>query len=458
VRPQKNRQELGNLLICAPPRSGKTLLAVSQLLTWQHSAIVNDIKGELYQQTAGYRSTLGNVYVIDPVAGVGHRYDPFAGRESERQLYALAKHLLFDAADREPIFIQRCEKMLTQMFRAARVENKQAGTEKYRLLPYVGQLINTRGLKGTAEHLQRLSPELATKFLASELADANFTDDRFLTSCWGTLDARLWPLLTDDVIRCFDGSDFTAGELMTGKRPSTVYLRLSESELHALSPLVRLLFGSLIDGLVSTFDTQQPQGKGCRPVLILADEAGRTAIPMLSDAASTVVGRRIYLWIAVQSLSQLTAAYGRDRGQVLRDTVDQSLYFRPNDAQTAEYLERRLGRRSDYARSQTLREGQEASEGRSEQGVPLLPSQDIAMLADTELLAFHRDNRPMRLSRLDWREHPTLAQRRAIPPPKLTPLPQLDLSADRQDHHATTTLWQRNGKLPNGYIDPDKRY
>jgi hypothetical protein len=79
VRPIKQRPELGNLLICAPPRSGKSLLAISQLLTWEHSAIVNDIKGELYQQTAGYRATLGPVYVIDPVAGVGHRYDPFAG-------------------------------------------------------------------------------------------------------------------------------------------------------------------------------------------------------------------------------------------------------------------------------------------------------------------------------------------------------------------------------------------
>ena len=58
VRPTPQRREIGNTLIVAPTRGGKGLLAVSQLLTWQHSVIVNDIKGELFAATAGYRSTL----------------------------------------------------------------------------------------------------------------------------------------------------------------------------------------------------------------------------------------------------------------------------------------------------------------------------------------------------------------------------------------------------------------
>ena len=79
VRPTKTRSELGNLLICAPTRAGKGLLAVSQLLTFPGSVIVNDIKGDLHSQTAGYRQKLGKVFVIDP-QGIGHQYDPFHGR------------------------------------------------------------------------------------------------------------------------------------------------------------------------------------------------------------------------------------------------------------------------------------------------------------------------------------------------------------------------------------------
>ena len=79
VRPTRQRRGLGNLLVTAPTRGGKGLLAVSQLLTWPHSAIVNDIKGDLYRQTAGYRHTLGPVYVVNPDS-YGHRYDPSRAR------------------------------------------------------------------------------------------------------------------------------------------------------------------------------------------------------------------------------------------------------------------------------------------------------------------------------------------------------------------------------------------
>ena len=88
------------MLVCAPPRSGKSILAMSQLLTWPHSVAVVDIKGELYRNTAGYRSTLGPVYVIDP-EGYGDQYDPLHGLTDEDELYNVAKNLLFDPKEAE---------------------------------------------------------------------------------------------------------------------------------------------------------------------------------------------------------------------------------------------------------------------------------------------------------------------------------------------------------------------
>jgi type IV secretion system protein VirD4 len=466
VRPTTERPELGNLLVCAPPRSGKSMLAISQLLTWPHSAIVNDMKSELFRHTAGYRATLGPVYVINPVAGVGHRYDPFAGRYSERALGTLAHHLLFDPQDHDPIFFKRAKKMLTQMCRAARFENSRAGTERYRILPYVGNLLTTKGFQGTVAYLQQLSPELATKFLAEESAKAQF-DDRFLLSCWGTLDTLLWPLLTDDVIRCFTGSDFTMDALMTGTRPCTVYVQIPESELHALSPVVRLLFGSFIDGLTATYDQMEKNGAqhACKPVLILADEAGRSAIPQLADAAQTVLGRRIYLWIAVQSLSSLEVVYGRGRAQILKDSVETQLYFRPDDLPTAEFLERRFGRHSRFATSHTRYADKEGSEGLAEQGVALMTAQEIMRASARTVFALHRDNWPMLLSRLEYYRDSLLARRAAIPPPTLPKLPAPEEGGASDPHnggnHSPThgyTLWEKSRKFPHGYIDPDKRY
>ncbi len=407
VRKTKQRPELGNLLIVAPTRSGKGLLAVSQLLTWHHSVIVNDIKGDLFNQTAGFRSLLGPVYVLDPT-GAGHAYDPLAGKATEDALYSSAAHLLHQADERDQIFTQRATTMLACIFAAA-------SREGYAALPYARMMLNA-GLAGCVERLQSVAPELATILLNVSIENADLTE-RFLLSAWGTLDARMRPLLTETVIRSVARSDFTPAQLMTSPRPVTLYMRWKEQDLLGLSPLVRLLWGSLIDELVTTYDSRA--GNGCQPVMLLIDEAGRTAIPSLADHATTVVGRGISIWLAVQSLSQLEVVYGKARAQVLRDNMESQLYYRPTDVATASYVEERCGRQSAYAYHTTEQHGGQTSEGRSEQAIPLLSAQDFLRYQDHEVIGFHRALPPFKLKRMDWRQHPLLQKRRTVPPPKL---------------------------------------
>src|SRR6266568_2779213 len=121
VKPTRERQELGNVLVVAPTRGGKGLLATSQLLTWPHSVIVNDIKGELYQATAGYRATIGKVYVLDPT-GVGHCFDPLQAKETEDKLFTAAMQMLHEASEKEPFWTQKAARMLQQLFLAAKKE------------------------------------------------------------------------------------------------------------------------------------------------------------------------------------------------------------------------------------------------------------------------------------------------------------------------------------------------
>src|SRR5450756_3163634 len=118
---------------------------------------------------------------------------------------------------------------------------------------YKRQKIIRKGLQGAAERLNTIKPELATQFLDVPFKAANFTD-RFLLSAWGTLTPRLRPLLTETVIRSLAGSDFTPKELMFSEKPITVYLRWKEQDLLALSPLIRLMWGSLIGELTTTYD------------------------------------------------------------------------------------------------------------------------------------------------------------------------------------------------------------
>ena len=413
VRPSKKQRELSNILICARPRAGKSVHAISQLLTWGHSVVVNDIKGELYAATAGYRATLGKVFVIDP-QGFGHQFDPLQGKTTEDELYSAAKHLLYEANEREPVFTLRAIKMLQAMFLAARRE----GIPPF---PYIRFLIQL-GLADTVARLFSVDPRFATRFLETAPDAADLTD-KFLQSCWGTLTARLQPLLNETVIRSLTRSDFTPAELMCGEKPITIYLKLKEQDLLALSPLLRLFWTSIIDELTTTYDKRA--GAGCKPVLLLIDEGGITGIPNLHVSSSTLAGRGISLWFIIQSLSQLSATYGHDRAKIILGNMDTTLFYRPNDLDTAKYLEERLGSFSAYAHSQTLHSGQESSEGRSERSRPLLSTQEITQLKDQDILVWHRAYKPLKLKRMDWRAFPCLLQRRNISPPALQPLPPI---------------------------------
>jgi type IV secretion system protein VirD4 len=449
VRATPKRRELGNVLVDALTRGGKGLLAISQLLTWPHSVVVVDIKGELYEATAGYRKTLGPVYVIDP-EGVGNRFDPLHGRVTEEKLYASAKYLLYQAGERDPIFIERAIRMVTQLFLAGREENHQAGFEKYRLLPYAGQLMNLP-INQVAAHLRSVNPLRATKFLSALFdPEKDYDEKRFLTACWETATSRLYPILSDEILRCFNGSDFTAEGLLTSQRPITVYLRLPESDLKALSPVVRLFSQTIIHDGISTYDKRK--GEGCYPLLLLLDEAGRVKIPDLDEYATTVVGRQISLWVAIQSIKQLDV-YGEANAETLMDNMDTQIFYRQRGA-TARYLEREVGYRSAYSHSQSTREGGHETHGTSEQRVPLWSANQFKQMRDEDIIVFHHNMPPFLAQRMSWLKHPILRQRQAMRPPELSALPPLTpitLRSPLTSTNADDTLWN-----PDDMGQPDK--
>src|SRR3954462_15976048 len=101
---------------------------------------------------------------------------------------------------------------------------------------------------------------------------------------------------------------------------STGKLERREQNLLPLNPLMRLLWSSIIDELTTTYDDRPGRSameKGCKPVLLLIDEGVRTAIPKLYAAATTVRSRSVCIWLAIHSLEQLSAVYGKDEGNIL---------------------------------------------------------------------------------------------------------------------------------------------
>jgi type IV secretory pathway TraG/TraD family ATPase VirD4 len=159
----------------------------------------------------------------------------------------------------------------------------------------------------------------------------------------------------------------------------------------------------------------------------------------------------------IQSLSQLSAVYGHDRAKVLLGNMDTQLFYRLNDLDTARYLEERLGSFSAYAHSQTLHGGEEKSEGLSERPRPLLSIQEIMQLKDTDVLAWHRGYKPLKLKRMDWRDFLILRQRcsykalKPYPLPPITDISQLELKSLPSENYPSGD----DDSFPATLDDPD---
>jgi type IV secretory pathway TraG/TraD family ATPase VirD4 len=223
------------------------------LLTWKGSAVVFDIKGDLYKQTAGYRNTLGDVFRFD-TRGNGNAYDPLNEKHAEDELYAIAKHLMYERNEGEgKAFTQKGTKILTLLWLACLELNRITG-KQYRLLPFVGQMADL-GINSAASIVNDISPAIARRLLEGEFnPEYNYKEDKYLASSWESFTARLYPLLTERILRCFNGSDFTARDIIAGKEPVTVYLCIPEKDLLAKAPVIRLVMESLMSEMKDYFD------------------------------------------------------------------------------------------------------------------------------------------------------------------------------------------------------------
>jgi type IV secretion system protein VirD4 len=259
----------------------------------------------------------------------------------------------------------------------------------------------------------------------------------------------MYPLLTEKVVRCFNGSDFTGKDIIAGKNPVSVYLRIPEGQLEAKAPLIRLVLESITREMFDTFD--EPHGQTCRPVLLILDEAGTVGFPSLPHFSSTCAGRGISIWTALQDLSQLDGLYGVHKARTVRNNMGAKVFFHPDDYATAKSISDTLGLASGYSHSQTIREGEVASEGRAEQGVALLTPQEMMGLGDRDIIFFVKNIKPARGIRLEYWGFPLLEKRRSIPPPPVNSLPQVP----EIQFPTEASLWERQRWGPRFPIDPD---
>ena len=412
IKPTTKRRELGNMIKLGTTRCGKSSAELCQIVDWDGSAIIFDIKREIYPKVAGYLATRGRLINIDLSRGLGNQYDPLQGHTSERELHKLAKHLVYDPHDKDTIFSERGAKMVTQIFLAAlKLEERP--------LPYLASLINL-GVNEVAASLHAVSPALAQTFLGAKYQPGkDYEKNEFRVDSWDTVSARLYAFLTADIVRSFAGSDFTAKDLYFADQPVFVFISFHESDLLSMAPLIKFVCESLMMELITAYDDAPDNRKEqSRNILWSMDEAGRIGIPNLPEHASTVVGRKITLSMSAQSRSQFIAIYGRARTENLFTNIRIQLVFSQADLETAKHYSEWTGDTSGYAHSESEHGGETTSTGKSEREIRVMSPQDFMEMDDGEAVCFiGKKIKPFRINSMDTRRHPQLKKRIGITPP-----------------------------------------
>ena len=325
VTTNKKRKQLGNVLKVAPSQGGKSTGFKHQLKHWKGSVIVNDIKGELDAETSDIRAEFSDIYRID-LTGGGNKFDPLMGKETEDDLYAVAKLLLYEPNERHPAFTQRGIEILTLLFLAA--QSAPIPIPPFLFVREVTQLGINRAAKKINELVHLLRKDLLTRIIGPQKTIVRI--NTLLIP--GLLQKHeSIPFLTENVVKSLTGSDFRIADLLMGERPVTIYLKWPESKLFALQPVMKLLWGTFTSELRDTYDNfVKKYGKKVTAkfwkILFLIDEAGVTPVPELYNHVSTFNGRGMSFELGVQDLSQLDALYGQYHAETILNNCTQVFF------------------------------------------------------------------------------------------------------------------------------------
>ena len=431
MKATRDKPELDHTLIVAPTRGGKGLMAISNLLSFKHSVVVVDPKGEMFHATAGHRSKFSDVCVIDP-SGQGSRYDPIQDMGSTDESYFSAAALIMKSEKdgSGSVFAERASIGLVAAIVAARKLNQPT-------LPYI-QSVTKWGVYHFVKTLYALDDEKITTFLAQfasvdvrKFDPEKLADDKFLSSTYGTMMTRLKDYLTEGVLKTSSGHDFNATQLL--RKPTTLYLRFSEGDLDSTMNYLRLVLLSIVTAIIKDADINPDADN--EPVILLFDEAGRIPVPRLANLVSTISSRGVAAMIFVQNLSQLTnpSAYGKEAGATIMANCQTQLFYPPRDYETAKYISQMLGQ-TMHKQKAVNKDGKGIFADRrimhSEIAREVLtPDEVLTELTRDDVLIFRGYRKPIKAKRLMYFKEKWLNKLVRQPTPEVEEIPQSNLVA-----------------------------
>ena len=439
----------GHTLVVSPSRSGKGVTVVVPTgLTWEHSALFNDIKGELWTLTAGWRKErLGSICLrFDATCddGSAARWNPlFEIREYPNDVRdAQNIALTLASSDSGPVRSENerhWRVMGVRLVRGAILHQLYVGNEKtlpgcYRLLTSTQRdLEDTFLLMLHAQHDPTLrygwkdpeteKPTPTHPVVAHIARDMLSKSDKERAAIVSSAISYLEPF--DDPIMAANvsESDFSLSDLMNHEKPVSLYLTTPVADLERVQTLHRLFFT-----LAGTRNTEhldyrdgRPTPRCKHPLLEVFDECfhlGYTSV--IPKHFSLAAGYGIYGLFVFQDLSQLFELYGRNES--ITSNCDVKVAFAPNNLETAAHLSKLLG--VETREKEVHPEiGRKSAGSRQTLGRPLLTPDECARLPREKSIILRNGFPPILGDKLPYYKMPELRERSRIPPPQSDKLP-----------------------------------
>ena len=348
-----------HVLVYAPTRSGKGVsVVVPSLLSWRESALILDLKDELWSLTAGWRQRHAHNKVL--------RFEPAAlqntvawnpmdeiriGTEYETGDAQNLANLIVDPDGRglETHWQKTAMPLLVGVILHALYRRKLEGVPAS--LPIVDRMLSDPdrppevlwGDMASYIHANGVNHPA----IGSAAADMMKRPEEEAGSVLSTAKSYLSLYRDPIVARNVSSSDFSIADLMNHERGLSLYLVTQYSDQVRLRPLVRVFVNMAVrmSGKKLVFENGRPVRQYKHPLLFMLDEFPQLGrLEIIQESLAFVATYGLKFLIVCQDLNQLKReklGYGRD--ETITSNCHIQVAFPPNRIETAEHLSKLTG-------------------------------------------------------------------------------------------------------------------
>ena len=409
-----------HVLVSAPTGSGKGVgVVIPNLLNWNGSAVVLDIKGENYSLTSGFRKKHGQkIFVFSPFSENSHRFNPFDTinpdpRQRFNDIQNIATLILPDN-EKDPTWSQQ-GRALFIAFALYLLDHPTQDCTIGNILRFLQTKDDTRDIvKAILESEGQKLDSSAQRTFSNFSQQEKRMSESVKVGLVGAL--SLWNSPSIDAATSH--TDFDIMKLR--KEKTTIYVVVSLADLTSLRPLLALFFEQVFTSQLRF----EPGADDKYKILFLMDEfESLGTMDGIVDKLPFVRSFNIRIMAIIQGLSQLDQRYtpaGRDK--ILQGSKHQ-IFFAANDQQTTNYVSETLGKKTIKTVSKS-RSKQGKTISKQSQARELMMPQEVRELSSDKLVLITEGTRPIMGDKIRYFKDPVLSKRVGW---EKAPVPALDL-------------------------------